>query len=317
MGGASIMFVVMVLMVGITIYLVGMLVRTIQLGKRTKMKLWKNFGLSLGFCTLFLLSWAGQAAVQWQEFTDEQGTHNVQPEVGDFLGAFGKSTLENWQSEFLQLFSFTVMTALLIHKGSAESRDSDDRIEAALKRIEDKLGTEPTLQGTEALRQGRDLHVIPDGFEGWPSRTRPRRNRRVTTTAKITPSTGHVIWPAGGGCSSSYTAKTARCARRRDRSERQVGCGCHGAEREGCRGGGDVSMGKDHGPSVKNDKQYEGLRKKGMSKQRAARIANDPKSSQKGGKKSSSGGRSTTSSRAGGTKAQKAAAGRKGGKKSS
>jgi hypothetical protein len=76
-------------------------------------------------------------------------------------------------------------------------------------------------------------------------------------------------------------------------------------------------MAKDHGPSVKNDKQYEGLRKKGMSKQRAARIANDPKSSSKGGKKSSSGGRSTTSSKAGGTKAQKAAAGRKGGKKSS
>jgi hypothetical protein len=45
-------------------------------------------------------------------------------------------------------------------------------------------------------------------------------------------------------------------------------------------------MAKDHGSSVKDDKQYEGLRKKGMSKQRAARIANAPKSSQKkGGKK--------------------------------
>jgi hypothetical protein len=32
-------------------------------------------------------------------------------------------------------------------------------------------------------------------------------------------------------------------------------------------------MAKDHGSSVKNDKQYEGLRKKGMSKQRAASIA--------------------------------------------
>ena len=32
-------------------------------------------------------------------------------------------------------------------------------------------------------------------------------------------------------------------------------------------------MAKDHGPSVKDDKQYEGLRKKGMSKQRAASIA--------------------------------------------
>jgi hypothetical protein len=75
-------------------------------------------------------------------------------------------------------------------------------------------------------------------------------------------------------------------------------------------------MAKDHGSSVKDDKQYEGLRKKGMSKSRAARIANDPDSSSKGGKASSSGKKRDTKSQ-GGTKAQKAAAGRKGGKKSS
>lgn len=45
-------------------------------------------------------------------------------------------------------------------------------------------------------------------------------------------------------------------------------------------------MAKDHGSSVKNDKQYEGLRKKGMSKERAAKIANTPDASKKGGKKS-------------------------------
>ena len=45
-------------------------------------------------------------------------------------------------------------------------------------------------------------------------------------------------------------------------------------------------MAKDHGPSVKDDKQYEGLRKKGMSKSRAAAIANTPDASEKGGKKS-------------------------------
>ena len=73
-------------------------------------------------------------------------------------------------------------------------------------------------------------------------------------------------------------------------------------------------MAKDHGPSVKDDKQYEGLRKKGMSKQRAARIANDPDSSSKGGKASGSGKRRKATSQ-GGTKAQKAAAGRKGAKK--
>jgi hypothetical protein len=78
---------------------------------------------------------------------------------------------------------------------------------------------------------------------------------------------------------------------------------------------------KDHGPSVKDDKQYEGLRKKGMSKQRAAAIANTPDASRKGGKNSNKGGSSQSSRSSGrgsgGNRAQKQAAGRKGGKKSS
>ena len=45
-------------------------------------------------------------------------------------------------------------------------------------------------------------------------------------------------------------------------------------------------MAKDHGPSIESDKQYEGLRKKGMSKSRAAKIANTPGASKKGGKNS-------------------------------
>ena len=69
-------------------------------------------------------------------------------------------------------------------------------------------------------------------------------------------------------------------------------------------------MAKDHGSSVKNDKQYEGLRKKGMGKERAAKIANASGSSKKGGENSGGGG-------GGDSKSQKAKAGRKGGKKSS
>ena len=60
-------------------------------------------------------------------------------------------------------------------------------------------------------------------------------------------------------------------------------------------------MAKDHGSSVKDDKQYEGLRKKGMSKQRAAKIANTPDASKKGGKRSSGGG-SKAGQRKGGKK---------------
>jgi hypothetical protein len=62
--------------------------------------------------------------------------------------------------------------------------------------------------------------------------------------------------------------------------------------------------------SIKNDKQYEALRDKGMSKQRAARIANSPDASKHGGQKSGSGGDPSQ----GGTTAQKKKAGRKGGK---
>ncbi|MEM7677176.1 MAG: Rho termination factor [Myxococcota bacterium] len=42
-------------------------------------------------------------------------------------------------------------------------------------------------------------------------------------------------------------------------------------------------MTKDHGPTIKNDEQYEALRGQGMSKEKAARIANAPKASEKGG----------------------------------
>lgn len=68
----------------------------------------------------------------------------------------------------------------------------------------------------------------------------------------------------------------------------------------------------DKRPSVKNEKQYEALKRKGMSKERAARIANSPGASSRGGKESGSGG----SSKQGGTTAQKKNAGRKGGKAS-
>lgn len=64
--------------------------------------------------------------------------------------------------------------------------------------------------------------------------------------------------------------------------------------------------------NVKNEKQYEALKDKGMSKQRAARIANSPNASSNGGKQSGSGG----NAKQGGTTAQHKAAGRKGGRAS-
>ena len=65
---------------------------------------------------------------------------------------------------------------------------------------------------------------------------------------------------------------------------------------------------------VKNEKQYEALRDKGMSKERAAKIANSPDASKHGGEHSHSGSSYGDQSKQGGTTAQKRAAGRKGGR---
>jgi hypothetical protein len=65
--------------------------------------------------------------------------------------------------------------------------------------------------------------------------------------------------------------------------------------------------------NVKNEKQYETLKDKGMSKERAARIANSEGASSRGGKSSGKGGDSSQ----GGTTAQKKKAGHKGGKAAS
>ena len=106
------------------------------------MKFFKDYSLSIVLFTLFMVAWAGQTWVGWNEFVSEQKEHGQIPVwLGSdgYLWNWARATLENWQSEFLQLFCMVVFTAFLIHKGSAESRDGNDRMEQALQRIERKL----------------------------------------------------------------------------------------------------------------------------------------------------------------------------------
>jgi hypothetical protein len=101
--------------------------------------IWKNYSLSIVLFSLFFSSLLGQYIFQWIEFTHEQQAHNQAIQVSEFFPMFLRAVFENWQSEFLQLFTFVLLTAFLIHKGSHESKDSDEEIKAMLGRIEDKL----------------------------------------------------------------------------------------------------------------------------------------------------------------------------------
>jgi hypothetical protein len=141
MPEGSIIAVTTVVLVGVTAYLIGSLVRSITRERRRSnvRKIWKNFGLSLAFCGLFLVSWTAQAIAEWGSFRNDQIAHGEPVAFGDFVIEFGQSTLENWQSEFLQLFSFVVLSAVLIHRGSGESKDSADRMEQKIDGIAKRL----------------------------------------------------------------------------------------------------------------------------------------------------------------------------------
>ena len=105
-------------------------------------RLWGNYSLSIVLGTFFLLSWFAQTIGGWFEFVSEQQAHG---EVAQAFGPDGyiwtwvQATFENWQSEFLQLFTFVVLTTFLIHRQSHESKDSDDEMQAKLDRIEKAL----------------------------------------------------------------------------------------------------------------------------------------------------------------------------------
>jgi hypothetical protein len=126
---------------GIAVVLMATLVRAIREERRSAglSRIWANFGLSISFFALFLISWIAQAVAEWGTFVQEERAHGEAPSLSDFFVQFGQSTFENWQSEFLQLFSFVVFSAVLIHHGSGESKDGEDRIEQAVRRIEKRL----------------------------------------------------------------------------------------------------------------------------------------------------------------------------------
>jgi hypothetical protein len=131
----------LIVLVGVASFLLGMLVHSILKERRTSRvrRIWSNFGLSLAFAALFLVSWAAQGVAEWEVYASEQAAHGEPARLSEFWVTFGQSTLENWQSEFLQLFSFVVLAAVLIHHGSAESKDGTDRIEQTVKEIRSML----------------------------------------------------------------------------------------------------------------------------------------------------------------------------------
>ena len=105
-------------------------------------RIFADYGLSITLAALWLVSWVIQTGSGWVEFAAEQANHGDQAEVfgsDGYIWVWLRTTFENAQSEFLQLLTFVVLTTYLVHKGSHESKDTDDKMQAQLNRIEQRL----------------------------------------------------------------------------------------------------------------------------------------------------------------------------------
>jgi hypothetical protein len=98
--------------------------------------MWKNNSLSIGIFAMFLLTVVGHSFAGWKVYNDEQRQHD-EPEVSysEFLrtSEFGETVFENWESEFLQMGFYVILTVFLYQRGSAESKkhDGTDEVEEA------------------------------------------------------------------------------------------------------------------------------------------------------------------------------------------
>lgn len=85
----------------------------------------RDNGLSIVMFGLFFIFLAAQSFVGLSEYNSDQIEHG-KPGVGylGYLGSgdFVEAVFENWESEFLQMGLYVLLTAFLYQKGSAESK---------------------------------------------------------------------------------------------------------------------------------------------------------------------------------------------------
>ena len=84
---------------------------------------------------MFVGSLVGHWIFAWFAYLNEQAAHNEAVELSGFFIETARDTLENWQSEFLQLIWQVAGLAFLFHVGSPQSKEGDERKEEKLDRI--------------------------------------------------------------------------------------------------------------------------------------------------------------------------------------
>lgn len=123
-----------------------------------KLSIRKKYGFAWITLAFFVFTFIGHWLLGWFDFVSEQRSHGEPIEVGQYLVSMGRETLENWQSEFLQLLWQVLGLTYFLYVGSPQSKEEDDRIEdkldAILTRI-DPSGAEELIRRLDEKYPGR------------------------------------------------------------------------------------------------------------------------------------------------------------------
>jgi hypothetical protein len=100
------------------------------MGKNAAMRTWfRDHGLLLVNLALFVIFIGGMVLSGVRVYNSEQAEHGGSPvSLPGYLmtGEFVEATFENWESEFLQMGMYVVLTAFLFQRGSSESKPIDE-----------------------------------------------------------------------------------------------------------------------------------------------------------------------------------------------
>ena len=119
--------------------------------------IWKRYGFAWVTGALFVITLSGHWIFGWFAYVSEQHALEQPVDISGYTIQMMRDTLENWQSEFLQLLWQVAGLAILLHVGSPQSKEGDDRMEAKLDAI--LLAVDPG-KGDQLIKS------IDDEYEG-------------------------------------------------------------------------------------------------------------------------------------------------------
>jgi hypothetical protein len=114
----------------------------IAMKNRFKKSIWWRKSYLWITLLFFLVSFSLHWTFGWQDYKREEADKGKVPETGEFVSQMMRDTMENWQSEFVQLMWQVCGLAIFIYAGAPESKDGDERKEEKIDYLLKKIDPE-------------------------------------------------------------------------------------------------------------------------------------------------------------------------------